>query len=122
MDKQALLEKYGAPRQILDHGHVRLVDVMGDDDAIVQMARVSYGDGTKTVSSDRGLIRYLMRHRHTSPFEGCEIKIHAKMPIFVSRQWVRHRTASLNEVSARYSQLPNEFYVPAPDRWHDKFS
>jgi len=95
MDKQALLDKYGATRQILDHGHVRLVDVMGDDNAIVQMARVSYGEGTKTVSSDRGLIRYLMRHRHTSPFEGCEIKLHAKMPMFVARQWVRHRTACL---------------------------
>jgi len=101
------------PDPCLDHGFVRLIDYMGDDSAIVQAARVSYGKGTKKVRQDRGLIRYLMRHRHTSPLEMCEIKLHAKMPIFVARQWVRHRTASLNEISARYSVLDNEFYLPA---------
>lgn len=116
MTKQELLKTYGNPTPLLDHGFVRLVDVMGDDNAIVQMARVSYGEGTKKKSSDKGLIRYLMRHRHTSPFEGCEIKLHCKMPIFVARQWVRHRTASINEVSARYSTLPDEMYLPELDR------
>lgn len=100
---------------ILDHGFVRVIDYMGDDSAIVQAARVSYGRGTKRVQEDAGLIRYLMRHRHTTPFEMCEIKFHVKMPIFVARQWIRHRTASVNEYSARYSILDREFYVPAPE-------
>lgn len=97
------------------HGLVRVVDLMGGDDAVVQMARCSYGEGTKTVNEDRGLIRYLMRHRHTSPFEGCVVKLHLKMPIFIARQWVRHRTASMNEYSARYSEMRDEFYVPQTD-------
>lgn len=97
---------------VLDRGFVRLVDYMGSDAAIVQAARVSYGKGTKKRSEDRGLIRYLMRHRHTTPFEMCEIKFHIKLPIFVARQWVRHRTANINEYSARYSILDKEFYVP----------
>lgn len=101
-------------RPVLDHGFVGLVDHMGSDGAIVQAARVSYGDGTKTVNEDRGLIRYLIRHRHTSPIEMCEVKIHIKMPIFVARQWIRHRTASLNEYSGRYSIMSDEFYVPDP--------
>ena len=99
---------------VLDHGFVRVVDYMGDDAAIVQAARVSYGRGTKQVSNDRSLINYLMRHRHTSPFEMCEIKLHVKLPIFVARQWIRHRTANVNEYSARYSILDREFYIPAP--------
>jgi thymidylate synthase (FAD) len=103
------------PFSILDKGFVRVVDYMGDDSAIVQAARVSYGRGTKKVNQDRGLIRYLMRHRHTSPFEMCEIKFHIKMPIFVARQWIRHRTANVNEYSARYSILGNEFYLPAKE-------
>ncbi|MGD9538818.1 MAG: FAD-dependent thymidylate synthase [Alphaproteobacteria bacterium] len=97
---------------VLDRGFVRLVDYMGDDGAVVQAARVSYGKGTSKVSSDRGLIRYLMRHRHTTPFEMCELKLHVKLPIFVARQWIRHRTANVNEYSARYSILSREFYVP----------
>src|SRR5665213_4623121 len=97
---------------VLDHGFVRVVDYMGDDGAIVQAARVSYGRGTRRVSEDVGLINYLMRHRHSTPFEMCEIKFHAKLPIFVARQWIRHRTANVNEVSARYSILDKEFYVP----------
>jgi thymidylate synthase (FAD) len=100
---------------ILDHGFVRIIDYMGDDAAIVQAARVSYGRGTKRVQEDAGLIRYLMRHRHTTPFEMCEIKFHVKLPIFVARQWIRHRTASVNEYSARYSILDKEFYIPAPE-------
>lgn len=100
---------------VLDHGFVGLVDHMGDDNAIVQAARVSYGAGTKTVNTDRGLIRYLMRHEHTTPFEMCEVKFHIKLPIFVMRQLVRHRTASLNEYSARYSVITDEFYVPSPE-------
>jgi len=100
---------------VLDHGFVRVVDYMGDDAAVVQAARVSYGRGTKKVSEDRGLINYLMRHRHTTPFEMCEIKYHVKLPIFVARQWIRHRTANVNEYSARYSILDNEFYIPAPE-------
>ena len=103
------------PLKVLDHGFVRVVDYMGDDGAIVQAARVSYGKGTKRVSEDRGLINYLMRHRHTTPFEMCEIKYHVKLPIFVARQWIRHRTANVNEYSARYSILDNEFYIPAPE-------
>ena len=96
----------------LDKGFVRLVDAMGGDDAIVQAARVSYGKGTAKVSQDRGLIRYLMRHRHTTPFEMVEFKFHCKMPIFVARQWVRHRTANINEYSLRYSEARDEFYLP----------
>ena len=99
---------------VLDHGFVRVVDYMGDDAAVVQAARVSYGRGTKKVSEDKGLIQYLMRHRHSTPFEMCEIKFHVKLPIFVARQWIRHRTANVNEISARYSILDNEFYIPAP--------
>jgi thymidylate synthase (FAD) len=101
---------------VLDHGFVRVIDYMGDDSAIVQAARVSYGRGTKRVQEDVGLIRYLMRHRHTTPFEMCEIKFHVKLPIFVARQWIRHRTASVNEYSARYSILDKEFYIPAPEQ------
>ncbi|MYH49035.1 MAG: FAD-dependent thymidylate synthase [Gammaproteobacteria bacterium] len=103
------------PVQVLDHGFVRVVDYMGDDDAIVQAARVSYGRGTRRTSDDRGLIRYLMRHRHTTPFEMCEIKLHVKLPIFVARQWIRHRTANVNEYSARYSILDREFYTPSTE-------
>src|SRR5712671_7490402 len=100
---------------VLDHGFVRVIDYMGDDAAIVQAARVSYGRGTRQVSEDRGLIHYLMRHRHSTPFEMCEIKFPVKLPIFVARQWIRHRTANVNEYSARYSILDNEFYIPAPE-------
>ncbi|MBX3498944.1 MAG: FAD-dependent thymidylate synthase [Alphaproteobacteria bacterium] len=100
---------------VLDHGFVRVVDYMGDDAAVVQAARVSYGRGTKKVSEDKGLINYLMRHRHTTPFEMCEIKYHVKLPIFVARQWIRHRTANVNEYSARYSILDREFYIPRPE-------
>jgi thymidylate synthase (FAD) len=104
------------PMPVLDHGFVRVIDYMGDDAAIVQAARVSYGRGTKKVSDDAGLINYLLRHRHTTPFEMCEIKYHVKLPIFVARQWIRHRTANVNEYSARYSMLDREFYIPAPDQ------
>lgn len=100
---------------VLDHGFVRVIDYMGDDAAVVQAARVSYGRGTRRVSEDAGLIRYLMRHRHTTPFEMCEIKFHVKLPIFIARQWIRHRTASVNEYSARYSILDREFYLPTPE-------
>lgn len=100
---------------VLDHGFVKLVDVMGDDSAIVQAARVSYGKGTKSVTEDEGLIRYLMRHQHTTPFEMVEFKFHCRMPIFVARQWIRHRTANVNEVSARYSEMPDIFYEPSAD-------
>ena len=102
----------GKKYEILDHGFIILVDVMGDDSAIAQSARVSYGKGTKTISEDRGLIRYLMRHRHSTPFEMVEFKFHVKLPIFVARQWIRHRTANVNEYSARYSVLDKEFYIP----------
>jgi thymidylate synthase (FAD) len=102
------------PLPVLDHGFVRVIDYMGDDAAVVQAARVSYGRGTRRVSEDRGLINYLMRHRHTTPFEMCEIKLHVKLPIFVARQWIRHRTANVNEYSARYSILDKEFYLPSP--------
>lgn len=108
-------ELFGKEFKCLDKGFVRLVDLMGDDTSIVQAARVSYGKGTKTVSEDRNLIRYLMRHRHTSPFEMVEYKFHVKLPIFVARQWIRHRTANVNEYSGRYSILPDEFYIPSPD-------
>ena len=101
--------------QILDHGFIRVVDYMGDDTSIVQAARVSYGKGTKKVSTDAGLIKYLMRHWHSTPFEMCEIKYHVKLPIFIARQWIRHRTANVNEYSARYSILDKEFYLPAPE-------
>jgi thymidylate synthase (FAD) len=104
------------PISVLDHGFIRVIDYMGDDAAVVQAARVSYGAGTKKVREDAGLINYLMRHRHTSPFEMCELKLHAKMPIFVAREWVRHRVANLNEISGRYSILDNEFYLPAPEQ------
>lgn len=100
---------------VLDHGFVRVVDYMGNDAAICQAARVSYGAGTKSVSDDEGLIRYLMRHWHSTPFEMCEIKLHVKLPVFVARQWIRHRTANVNEISARYSILDREFYIPAPE-------
>ncbi len=100
---------------ILDHGFVRVVDYMGNDTSIVQAARVSYGKGTKKVSTDSGLIKYLMRHWHSTPFEMCEIKYHVKLPIFIARQWIRHRTANVNEYSARYSILDKEFYLPAPE-------
>ena len=98
---------------VLDHGFVRVVDYMGDDSSVVQSARVSYGKGTKKISTDSGLIKYLMRHRHSTPFEMCEIKYHVKLPIFVARQWIRHRTANVNEYSARYSILDKEFYLPS---------
>ncbi|MBL6457311.1 FAD-dependent thymidylate synthase [Belnapia sp. T6] len=101
---------------VLDHGFVRVIDYMGDDAAVVQAARVSYGRGTRAANEDRGLIRYLMRHRHSTPFEMCEIKFHVKLPIFIARQWIRHRTANVNEYSARYSILDREFYIPAPDQ------
>lgn len=100
---------------ILDHGFIRVIDYMGDDSAIVQAARVSYGKGTKKISEDQGLINYLMRHRHSTPFEMCEIKLHVKLPIFVARQWIRHRTANVNEYSARYSIMDKEFYIPRPE-------
>ncbi len=100
--------------EVLDHGFVRVIDYMGDDAAIVQAARVSYGAGTKHVSNDEGLIRYLMRHWHSTPFEMCEVKLHVKLPVFVARQWIRHRTANVNEYSARYSILDREFYIPEP--------
>ncbi|MBK0400665.1 FAD-dependent thymidylate synthase [Limibaculum sp. M0105] len=100
---------------VLDHGFVRVIDYMGDDAAIVQAARVSYGQGTKAARDDAGLIRYLMRHWHSTPFEMCEIKLHVKLPVFVARQWIRHRTANVNEYSARYSILDREFYIPAPE-------
>ena len=101
---------------ILDHGFIRVIDYMGDDSSIVQAARVSYGKGTKKVSTDEGLIRYLLRHWHSTPFEMCEIKYHVKLPIFIARQWIRHRTANVNEYSARYSILDKEFYIPTEDK------
>ncbi len=109
---EALLYK---PLPVLDHGFVRVVDYMGNDEAIVQAARVSYGRGTKRVQEDRGLINYLLRHWHTTPFEMAEIKLHVKLPIFVARQWIRHRTANVNEYSARYSVMDREFYIPEPE-------
>jgi thymidylate synthase (FAD) len=102
-------------KPVLDHGFIRVIDYMGDDSAIVQAARVSYGKGTKAVQNDEGLIRYLMRHWHSTPFEMCELKLHVKLPVFVARQWIRHRTANVNEYSARYSILDREFYIPQPD-------
>ncbi len=112
----ALEEILYQPFDVLDHGFIRVIDYMGDDGAVVQAARVSYGRGTKKASEDRGLIRYLIRHRHTTPFEMCEIKFHVKLPIFVARQWIRHRTANVNEYSARYSILEKEFYIPVPEQ------
>ncbi len=100
------------PIELLDHGFVRVVDYMGNDSSVVQAARVSYGAGTRKVNADKGLINYLMAHRHTTPFEMCEIKFHIKLPIFIARQWIRHRTASVNEYSARYSIMEDEFYIP----------
>ncbi|MEM1079906.1 MAG: FAD-dependent thymidylate synthase [Pseudomonadota bacterium] len=111
----AMEELLYLPHDVLDHGFVRVVDYMGDDAAIVQAARVSYGAGTKKARDDSGLIRYLMRHWHSTPFEMCEIKLHVKLPVFVARQWIRHRTANVNEYSARYSILDREFYIPAPE-------
>ncbi|MEM9781341.1 MAG: FAD-dependent thymidylate synthase [Pseudomonadota bacterium] len=111
----ALDARLGEAIPVLDHGFVRVIDYMGDDAAIVQAARVSYGRGTKSARDDAGLIRYLMRHWHSTPFEMCEIKLHVKLPIFVARQWIRHRTANVNEISARYSILDREFYVPAAE-------
>lgn len=111
---EALDSILGHPYPVLDHGFVRVIDYMGDESAIVQAARVSYGAGTKTVREDRALIRYLMRNRHSSPLEMLEIKIHVKLPIFVARQWIRSRTANVNEISARYSILDREFYLPEP--------
>ncbi|ABV74753.1 FAD-dependent thymidylate synthase [Rickettsia akari str. Hartford] len=110
----ALEEILYEPIKVLDHGFIRVIDYMGDDSAIVQAARVSYGKGTKQLNQDKGLINYLLRHYHTTPFEMCDIKFHIKLPIFIARQWVRHRTASVNEYSARYSILGNEFYLPEP--------
>ena len=103
------------PIVVLDHGFVRVIDYMGDDSSVVQSARVSYGKGTKKISNDKGLIKYLMRHRHSTPFEMCEIKFHIKLPIFIARQWIRHRTANVNEYSARYSILDKEFYIPSAE-------
>ena len=109
---KALDDILGLATPVLDHGFIRLVDYMGDEAAIAQAARVSYGKGTKAVQEDRGLMRYLLSHRHSTPFEMCEIKLHVKLPIFVARQWIRHRTANVNEYSARYSIMDREFYVP----------
>ena len=111
----ALEDRLYTATPLLDHGFVRVVDYMGDDSCVVQAARVSYGRGTKKVLQDRGLIRYLLRHRHTTPFEMAELKLHVKLPIFVARQWIRHRTANVNEYSARYSVLDREFYLPRPE-------
>ncbi|MDF1546000.1 MAG: FAD-dependent thymidylate synthase [bacterium] len=110
-EADALLDK---EFKVLDHGFVRLIDYMGGDNAIVQAARVSYGDGTKKVSEDRGLIRYLLRHKHTTPFEMVEFKFHVKLPIFIARQWIRHRSANVNEYSGRYSVMREEFFLPKP--------
>lgn len=113
MTKDELLYKWQSPQPVLDHGHVQLIDVMGSDERIEQVARLSYGKGTRQVSETRALLRYLMRHRHTSPFEQAVITLDMKMPIFVARQLIRHRTASYNELSGRYSEMPEEYYVPA---------
>lgn len=109
---QVLYEQF----PVLDKGFVRVIDYMGNDAAVTQSARVSYGKGTKMLNQDKGLINYLMRHRHTTPFEMCEIKFHVKLPIFIARQWIRHRTANVNEYSARYSILNKEFYIPEPEQ------
>ena len=115
-------EKLGWELPVLDHGFIRVIDYMGDDHAIDSAARMSYGEGTKRTSEAQGLINYLMGHHHTSPFEMCEIKLHVKLPIFVARQWIRHRTASVNEISARYSILDREFYFPEMDQIHQQSS
>jgi thymidylate synthase (FAD) len=107
----------GVPLTVLDDGFVRLIDYMGSDDAIVQAARVSYGEGTKKVHEDRGLIRYLMRHRHTTPFEMCELKLHVRVPMDCWRQWIRHRTANVNEYSTRYSVAIDATQTTAPGEW-----
>jgi thymidylate synthase (FAD) len=112
MTREELLAKHGQPVQVLDHGHVRLVDVMGNDERVEQVARLSYQQGTRKVSETRSLLRYLIRHRHTSPLEQAVITLDMKMPIFVARQLVRHRTQSINELSGRYSEMPEEFYLP----------
>lgn len=112
-EAEALLDK---EIKVLDKGFVRLVDYMGGDQRVVQAARVSYGSGTKSFRQDRGLIHYLIKHWHTSPFEQVQLTFHCKMPMFVARQWVRHRTARLNEISGRYSVMKDEFYVPEPDQ------
>jgi thymidylate synthase (FAD) len=112
MTKDELLIKWSEPQPVLDCGHVKLIDVMGDDERIEQVARLSYGKGTRSVSDRRHLLRYLMRHRHTSPFEQAVITLDMKMPIFVARQLIRHRTASYNELSGRYSEMPEEYYIP----------
>tara|TARA_Y100000593_G_scaffold83521_1_gene157481 strand:+ start:13034 stop:13948 length:915 start_codon:yes stop_codon:yes gene_type:complete len=112
---EALDTVLGLPYAVLDHGFIRVIDYMGDESAICQAARVSYGQGTKSVTEDRGLLRYLMRHHHTTPFEMCSLKLHVKLPVFVARQWVRHRTAKINEYSARYSILKSEFHLPDPE-------
>lgn len=112
MNRNDLLKKYEEPIKVLDHGHVKLIDVMGDDERVEQVARLSYGKGTRTVQDRRNLLRYLMRHRHTSPLEQAVITLDMKMPIFVARQLVRHRTQSINELSGRYSELPAEYYTP----------
>ena len=112
---EGMEERLYSAFKVLDHGFVRVIDYMGDDSAICQAARVSYGKGTKSVQNDAGLIRYLMRHWHSTPFEMCEIKLHVKLPVFVARQWIRHRTANVNEYSARYSILDREFYIPSPE-------
>jgi thymidylate synthase (FAD) len=113
---QALEDVLFTPHPVLDHGFIRVLDYMGDDAAIVQAARVSYGRGTKAVSDDTALIRYLVRRYHTTPLEMCELKLHVKLPIFVARQWIRHRTANVNEYSARYSIMDREFYLPEPQQ------
>jgi len=115
---EGLEEHLYVAKPVLDHGFIRVIDYMGNDAAITQAARVSYGKGTKSVQSDEGLIRYLMRHSHSTPFEMCEIKLHVKLPVFVARQWIRHRTANVNEYSARYSILDREFYIPESDQIH----
>lgn len=117
MNREQLLEKFAQPIPVLEGGFVRLVDVMGDDSSIVQAARISYGKGTKSVNEDRGLIRYLMRHRHTTPFEMCEIKFHIRAPMDVVRQWIRHRTANVNEYSTRYSEAIDETHATKPGEW-----
>ncbi|MDO9171285.1 MAG: FAD-dependent thymidylate synthase [bacterium] len=113
----ALDELLGVALPVLDDGFVRVIDYMGDDRAVVQAARVSYGDGTKQVSEDRGLIRYLLRHRHTTPFEMCELKLHVRVPMDAWRQWIRHRSASVNEVSSRYSIVTDSAQRTAPEAW-----
>ncbi len=114
--EQQSVDLRGQEVRVLDHGFVRLVDYMGGDDDIVAAARVSYGKGTKKKREDRGLIRYLMRHHHTTPFEMVEFKFHIKLPIFIARQWIRHRTANVNEYSGRYSVMEDEFYIPPADQ------